>query len=158
MLDTLTFRAARLDELPEIASFWIAMFEEVGIQRESDFDPDWRERFVEYFARRIASGEAQYFVATDGEKLVGTAGAMLADGYPVAIHGRRFGYVFGVRVDPEYRGRGLATSLTEATIAYLKQKNCARIRLHASPFGLPIYQRLGFVPTNEMQLAHADAD
>ena len=152
MLETLTFRTARIDELPKIASFWIAMFEEVGIQREADFVPDWRERFVEYFQRRIALDEARYFVAVEGERIVGTAGAMLADGYPVAIHGRRFGYVFSVRVEPEFRGRGLATALTKRTIAYLQEKRCARIRLHASQFGLPIYERLGFVPTSEMEL------
>ncbi|MBV9269789.1 MAG: GNAT family N-acetyltransferase, partial [Candidatus Eremiobacteraeota bacterium] len=72
--------------------------------------------------------------------------------YPTVIHGLSFGYIFGVRVDPQYRGRGLATELTQAAIAYLKEKNCRRIALHASQFGLPIYERLGFTPSNEMLL------
>jgi len=152
MPQTLTVRSARIDELDTIASFWMAMFEEVGNYREADFDADWRERFVTYFERRIAAEAVRFFVAVDGERIIGTAGAMLADGYPVAIHGLRFGYIFSVCVDPAYRGHGIATALTEATIAYLKEKNCRRIRLHASPFGLHIYERLGFVSTNEMEL------
>ncbi|MGZ3505938.1 MAG: GNAT family N-acetyltransferase [Vulcanimicrobiaceae bacterium] len=78
-----------------------------------------------------------------GERIVGTAGALVRDGYPTAIHGIRTGYIFGVRVEPAYRGNGIATRLTRA---------CIEIRLHASDAGRPIYERLGFSPTNEMRL------
>jgi len=154
MQSTIAFRTAQVEDLPAAASFWIAMYEEAGILRESDFTPDWRARFVEYFSQRIAGGEAQYFIAYQHARIVGTAGAMLADGYPAIVHGLRFGYIFGVYVRPAYRGCGLATSLTREAIAFLKSKNCRRIRLHASAAGRPIYERLGFVPTNEMQLTH----
>ncbi len=57
----------------------------------------------------------------------------------------------------EYRGQGLATKLTELTIGFLRERNVASIRLHASPFGRRIYERLGFVDTDEMQLDLAAA-
>jgi ribosomal protein S18 acetylase RimI-like enzyme len=152
MQTTIAIRTAAIEELPVIASFWMAMYEEAGIFRESDFIADWRTRFEEYFSRRRAAGEAQYFIAADNDRIVGTAGAMLDDGYPTIVHGLRFGYIFGVRVEPEYRGRGIATALTRETIAFLKRRQCRRIRLHASPLGRPIYEGLGFTPTNEMQL------
>lgn len=152
MQDTIAVRAAGAGELPVCAAFWIAMFEEAGILHESEFPEDWRERFVRYFSERIALGEARYFIALEKNQIVGTAGAMLGDGYPVTVHGLRFGYIFGVRVEPHYRGRGLATALTREAIAFLKDLKCRRIRLHASPLGRPIYERLDFVPTNEMQL------
>src|ERR1700756_2541164 len=104
-----TIRPIEVRELSIAASFWLAMFEEAGLWRESDFVPDWRERYASYFDRRITAGEAQLFVATENERIIGTAGAMLADGYPTIVHGLRFGYIFGVRVEPEFRGRGLAT-------------------------------------------------
>lgn len=148
-----TLRTARPDELPRIADFWLAMFEEVGKHYESAFQPGWRERFAAFFEERIARGDAAYFVAADGDKLVGSAGAFLTEAYPSAIHGLRSGYIFGVYVMPAYRGDGLATRLTQATIDFLRGKNAYRIRLHASPFGRPIYERLGFVPTNEMELS-----
>jgi ribosomal protein S18 acetylase RimI-like enzyme len=152
MQETLCLRPAQTQELPIVAQFWLQMFEEVGKHREADFAADWRERFVEYFSRRIAEDEVCYSLALDGERIVGTAGAMLADGYPSAVHGIRTGYIFGVFVLPEYRGRGLATQLTESSIAFLRTRGIRRIRLHASPFGRPIYERLDFVPTNEMEL------
>lgn len=128
------------------------MFEDVGKFRESDFSADWRERFVQYFERRIAEGSAYYALAQDGETCAGTAGALLSDGFPYAIHGLRNGYIFGVRVAPAYRGRGIGTRLTQSALGFLETKQCHRIRLHASPFGKPIYERIGFVPTNEMEL------
>jgi ribosomal protein S18 acetylase RimI-like enzyme len=152
MQDTLLLREAKIDELPAIADHWIAMFEEVGKHHESEFHPGWRERFVAYFAERIAIGEARYFVALDGERVVATAGATMTEGYPSAIHGIQNGYVFGVHVDAAYRGRGIATLLTQRAIAFLEQRKPWAIRLHASPFGRSIYEKLGFKPTNEMQL------
>jgi GNAT superfamily N-acetyltransferase len=152
MQTAVTLRAAQTDELSRIADFWLAMFEEVGKHYEADFQPGWRERFVVFFEERMARGDAAYYVAVDGEKLVGSAGAFLMEAYPSAIHGLRSGYIFGVYVMPAYRGRGLATQLTQATIDFLRRNNAFRIRLHASPFGRPIYERMRFVPTNEMEL------
>ncbi|MGZ3522556.1 MAG: GNAT family N-acetyltransferase [Vulcanimicrobiaceae bacterium] len=87
-----------------------------------------------------------------GERIVGTAGALVRDGYPTAIHGIRTGYIFGVRVEPAYRGNGIAARLTRACIEFLREIECIEIRLHASDAGRPIYERLGFSPTNEMRL------
>jgi GNAT superfamily N-acetyltransferase len=152
MQDTILLREARIGELYAVAEHWIAMFEEVGKHRESDFVAGWRDRFVEYFTAQIHAGSAQYFVAVEDDRIVGTAGALLTDGYPAAIHGIRSGYVFGVHVDEPYRGRGIATRLTNAAVDFLQERAPWAIRLHASPFGRPIYERMGFVPTNEMQL------
>ena len=153
MRDTITLRTARADELATAAEFWIEMYEEAGIWKRADFAAGWERRFIEYFAQRIDQGEAQFTVALQNDRIVGTAGALVADGYPVVISSLRFGYIFGVRVVPEFRSRGVATALTREAIAFLKSLNCRRIRLHASSMGRPIYERLGFVPTNEMQLA-----
>jgi ribosomal protein S18 acetylase RimI-like enzyme len=152
MVETIGLRFAGPPDLPVCAAFWLAMFEEVGLLSESDFRPGWKDRFVEYFTGRIARGEARYSLAVEGETIVGTAGAVMLDGYPSAVHGMRLGYIFGVRVEPQYRGSGIATALTRDCVAFLKSLDCKRIRLHASSAGRPIYEKLGFEPTNEMQL------
>lgn len=150
------FRTAQSCEMPEMASFWLAMFEEIGPNPERDFRRDWRDAFVRYFERRIQAGEAAYFVAADNGKLVGSAAGILSDGYPTEIHGVVHGYVLGVYVLPAYRGRGIATKLTELTIDFLRRLKVASIRLHASPFGKSIYERVGFIQTNEMKLELAE--
>ena len=151
-VDDPVIRPGTFAELNVYAEFWLAMFEEVGNIAESDMVSDWRGRFRHYLERRIADGEAGFFVALDGDEIVGTAGALIADGYPFAVHGIKRGYIFGVRVDPAHRSRGIATRLTQEATAFLRGIGCTRVRLHASPFGRPVYERLGFRPTNEMEL------
>lgn len=146
------YREARDADLPACAELWLAMFEEVGKHQESDFLPDWRERFVTYASRRIKSDELRYFVAELDGEIAGTAGALIREGYPTEIHGLSHGYIFGVSVKPSARNRGVATHLTTLAVEWLKERGVARLQLHASPFGRPIYEKMGFVPTNEMQL------
>jgi ribosomal protein S18 acetylase RimI-like enzyme len=151
-LQALTYRVAVTDDLPAIAQLWLDMFEEVGKYREADFSPDWRARFCDYMRRRIALHEARYFVAEEHDGIAGAAGALVRDGYPMEISGVRNGYIFGVSVKPKMRGRGIATALTQNCVAWLKEISVGRILLHASPFGRPIYEKMGFIPTNEMEL------
>lgn len=152
MAAAITIRAAAIEELPECAGFWLEMFREIRMLTERDLPRDWRERYIDYFARRITAGEARYVIALDEQRLVATAGAMLEDGYPTAIHGLPFGYIFGVRVEPQYRNRGIGSRLMRETITFLRDLKCRRIRLHASVFGRRIYEGLGFTATNEMEL------
>ncbi|MDP9017880.1 MAG: GNAT family N-acetyltransferase [Candidatus Eremiobacteraeota bacterium] len=146
------YRVARNEDLPAIAQLWLEMFEAVGKHAETDFLPDWRQRFVEYASRRMQCDELRYFVVEDAGEIVASAGALVRDGYPMVVHGVRNGYIFGVSVKPKARKRGIATTLTQQCVAWLKDSGVRRILLHASPFGKPIYDRLGFIPTNEMEL------
>ena len=152
MLESLTVRDACAADLPTFARFWISMFEEIGMFAERDFAGGWDEPFVEYFENRIARGEACLSVAVDGERVVATAGALESDGYPAIIHGVKLGYVFGVRVEPEFRRMGLARALTQRSVEFLRARGCKRIRLHASDAGRTIYESLGFRASNEMVL------
>jgi len=148
----LTYRIATPDDLPACAGLWLQMFEAVGKYQESDFVADWRERFVRYGTARIPSGEYRYFVADDSGEIVGCAGALVRDGYPFEISAVRNGYIFGVSVKPRMQKRGIATVLTTHCVDFLKEIGVGRILLHASPFGRPIYEKMGFISTNEMEL------
>jgi ribosomal protein S18 acetylase RimI-like enzyme len=148
----ITIRAGTVDELDRFADFWLAMFEEIGTLSAGDLPVQWRANFADYLQKRIALREAGFFVADHGNGIVGTAGGLIADGYPAEIHGRKRGYIFGVCVLAEFRRRGLAEQLTARTVEFLHELGCSTVRLHASQFGRRVYERLGFVPTNEMEL------
>ncbi|MCJ8279652.1 MAG: GNAT family N-acetyltransferase [Rivularia sp. ALOHA_DT_140] len=51
-----------------------------------------------------------------------------------------------------HRRKGIAKQLTKATIEHLKSINCTSAILNASPAGKPVYNNLGFSPSNAMKL------
>lgn len=61
-------------------------------------------------------------------------------------------YVLNVYTAPEARGKGYATLLMEAVLAECGKRNTPTVVLHASPLGRPVYERLGFTPSDEMLL------
>jgi GNAT superfamily N-acetyltransferase len=63
------------------------------------------------------------------------------------------GYVASVYTRPEWRGRGVGTSLIRESIAEARRRGLARIRLHATESGRRVYTALGFAArTDEMEL------
>ena len=57
-----------------------------------------------------------------------------------------------VHVDPAWRRQKIGEGLTRACIDHLREQGCSRVILHATPFGRPVYERLGFAASNEMRL------
>ena len=55
-----------------------------------------------------------------------------------------------VLVDQRYRHQGIGSRLVENALSYLRQRSVTTIRLDATRFGQPVYQRLGFV--NDFEL------
>jgi ribosomal protein S18 acetylase RimI-like enzyme len=60
--------------------------------------------------------------------------------------------VLNVYVAPAWRRRGVGEALMRAVLDALAARGIRRIVLHASDNGRPLYERLGFVATNEMRL------
>ncbi len=65
------------------------------------------------------------------------------------------GWIGMIFVDEALRGRGLGTALTEAVIAELERAGCRTFALIASPYGKPIYERLGFATEVAYQIVAA---
>jgi GNAT superfamily N-acetyltransferase len=143
-------REARPQELDTAAGFWGEMYRELALGPE--LEPDWLRRATAYFERRRAATELEYFVAIGGGDVVGAAGAFLDGGFPSEFCDRRRGYIYGVYVLPAWRGKGIATRLARAGVDWLRARGCTRIKLHAAKNARPIYERLGFEPSNEMVL------
>jgi len=64
----------------------------------------------------------------------------------------RRSWIMNMYTDPEYRGRGLATSIIEAIIIWCRENEFHWVSLRASDAGRHLYESLGFKPTNEMRL------
>jgi GNAT superfamily N-acetyltransferase len=59
--------------------------------------------------------------------------------------------VVNVYTEPDFRGMGIARALMNTLLKWATGQAYDRVVLHASDAGRPLYQSLGFVPTNEMR-------
>ena len=57
-----------------------------------------------------------------------------------------------VYVHPDQRGKGVARLLLERVLDECAARGVTQVSLHASEAGRPLYEKLGFKPTNEMKL------
>ncbi len=122
---------------------------------ESAIATDWLEMTLQFIYHARQTLGYQAFVAEVEGQVVGSAGCQRSAGlYPNILKAaeRCDGYIWGVYVEPGYRGQGIATQLTQQAIAYLKAINCTHAVLNASPSGKSVYARLGFVNSNSMRL------
>ena len=73
-------------------------------------------------------------------------------GDTVAIAEGRHGTIVNVFTEPEWRRRGVAALLLQRIIAWSREERLDRLVLHASSAGRALYEKMGFVATNEMRL------
>ena len=64
--------------------------------------------------------------------------------------------ILNMYVDPEFRRQGIAHRLMQIMIGWCRKEGFVNVQLHASDQGRPLYESLGFKPTNEMQLKLTD--
>ena len=106
----------------------------------SEFEsPDYILEGTEEFRKCLHDEEylagIEYYGAFDGEKLIGTIG-IRADKNHIC-------FFF---VDGDYHRNGIGTGMFQYL---LKSYSGKKITLNASPYGLPFYKAIGFVPTDE---------
>ncbi|QDR82988.1 GNAT family N-acetyltransferase [Sporomusa termitida] len=143
---------AKLSEIDEIIELKLSMFRESGYM--DLLADDAKQRIRQKYIHLYQNDEAAHFIVKDGDKIMACCGGFIKSDIPYCFFKQPFyGFIGDVYTVPRERTRGLATELTKATIAWLKSKGVRTIRLLASEQGKPIYQKMGFVNTDEMALA-----
>lgn len=148
-------RPASTEDCELIAFHRKAMFEDMG-EAQPQYSEQARREFAAWLQPRIASGEYTGLLACEGERVLAGLGIWWIE-WPPGPGAVQDGitlraYIMNVYTFPEYRGRGLASSLMRAALDACRQRGVRRITLHASDQGRPIYEGFGFSATNEMKL------
>lgn len=144
------------DEL--IARHFLATWREAGVPAEAVLG-DAHARIHAFLAEaRAGLGFAAFVAEADGAPVGSAACQFYRAPYPdvLAPSHRRYGYIWGVYVEPAWRRRGIARRLTAATLDHLRALGCTRALLNASPEGRLVYAGMGFQPSTEMRLDLAD--
>ena len=106
----------------------------------------------------LCEGSYVGWLAMDqGDQVIAGAGADVKPQLPRISHdGTRvvtapLPLVVNVYTEPPWRGKGVARALMRTVMEWAAAQGFDRVILHASDVGRPLYQSLGFAPTNEMR-------
>ena len=135
---------ATKDDIEELIRLRIAyMVDDFGSVSEEE-RAGMEKQLPDYFARKLGS-ELIAFVARDADKIVSVAYLHIIEmpANSILLNGL-YGEVLSVYTEPEYRGRGLCSTLMRNRVEYGKKRGLGRIDLSATDEGYPIYAKIGF--------------
>ena len=158
MTDKFLVRFATPEDADIIALHRVRMFHDMGEvpnQLLETFQTQARDRLRKYFA----SGEYVGWLAspaTSPGQIIGGAGVQLRQtlphpDYSGGLARGRHAVIINVFTEPEWRRQGVGELLLRQIIDWSREQKLDRLILHASKQGRSLYERLGFVPTNEMR-------
>jgi GNAT superfamily N-acetyltransferase len=139
------------------------MFRDIG-SLQPIIEAPLRDAAAAHIREAMAAGEYVAWLAhpvAEPQRIVGGAGVQLRrllprpeEGATRVLMGRE-GIVLNVYVEHDYRRRGVARRLMETIMSWTARTDIVRLVLHASDEGRPLYERMGFKPTNEMRYVGA---
>ena len=146
-------READLNDVCHLVHHRRAMFEDMGHR-----DPVLLDRVDQasqtYFIEALRLGTYKAWLAEAPEpRVVAGGGIVIAawPGYPGESLAKR-AWILNMYTEPYARRRGLAKQLLQTMLDWCRNEGFRSVSLHASPAGRPLYESLGFQPTNEMRL------
>lgn len=144
---------ATVEDAPAIAHHRAAMFRDM--KEVDDTGASVIENAsIDHLASLIQAREYFGFLAEFEGEVVGGGGVWLRQVLPRPglLQGSIEAYVLNVYTEPEHRRGGVARAIMETIIDWSRGQRFARIALHASREGRPLYEDLGFELSNEYRL------
>ena len=148
-----TVRRATFDDADALVAHRRAMFHEMGYGDEAALDA-MAAAFRPWLLEKIDAGEyLAWVVQPSASSIAAGLGLWLMDWPPHMIGpGARRGNILNVYTRPDCRRQGLARRLMNVALDWCRENGIRAVILHSSKDGRPLYDSLGFRPTNEMRL------
>ncbi len=145
-------RPATVDDAPVIARHRAAMFRDMG-DASGDDVARIESASILYLRQMMSERRFLGWLAERHGEVVAGGGLVVSQllPRPGAVDGGEQALILNVYCEPEHRRRGLARALMAAMLEWCKRERIAKVVLHASQDGRPLYESLGFVQTNEMR-------
>ena len=154
-----TIRRVTLDDLEEILLHRRQMFEDMGHRESAVLDEIVRSSRPVLREFLAAGSYVGWFAMTTENRVAGGGGILISPSLsgPLAPDKAERVYMWNVFTYPEFRKRGLARLVTQTAIDYCRRHGHKILWLHASQYGRPLYESMGFNQTNEMKLVIREA-
>jgi GNAT superfamily N-acetyltransferase len=148
----IAIRQATLNDLPAILRHRRGMYEDMGY-KDGPALAGMVSTSENYLQQALADGSFRGWVAEANGRVVAGAAILISPwpSHPYDQQCRR-ATILNMYVDPKFRRQGIARRLMHAMLEWCRMQGFVNVQLHASDQGRPLYESLGFKPTNEMQL------
>jgi GNAT superfamily N-acetyltransferase len=152
-------RCATVDDAAVIARHRAAMFYDMKSVNEIEAASIISASIPQLF-EMIAEGDYLGWIVELDEKVIASGGVMMRRLLPRPgnLQGSEEAYILNVYTEPEHRRRGLARIIMETILAWCRERDVARVTLHPSDEGEPLYRSLGFERTKEMLWVRPESD
>jgi GNAT superfamily N-acetyltransferase len=150
-----SIRLANLADVATITHHRRAMFTEMGLQ--GDYE-QMAEQFAAWLQIALNQSYFGWLVETQTGQVVAGGGVSLISKPPGPQDlNQVLAYVYNIYTEPGHRRRGLARRLMQTIHQWCRERGLKTVALHASDFGRPPYESLGYQATTEMKLTLEDA-
>ncbi len=128
------------------------MFADMGEGDEASLDA-MSEATRPILAAALVDGSYRGWLVEVAGRVVAGGGVALFGFQPTpADLSPRRAWIVNIYTEPAFRRQGLAKLVMRGIIDWCRAEGLSIVRLHASDAGRPLYQSMGFEPTNEMRL------
>jgi len=151
-------RPAAVSDAAAIASHRVRMFSDMGQMPTAALAAGLLAQSSVAIAASLRDGSYLGWLAIDhGDRVIAGVGVHIKPQLPRLSHdGARVvtapvPLVVNVYTEPAWRGQGIARALMQSLMDWASAAGCDRVLLHAADAARPLYESLGFTPTNEMR-------
>ena len=145
-------RRSTVADAEVLAEQRLRMFSDAGLADETAM-AGMVERFIPWVRVKLEDRSYVGWLIEENGRAIAGAGLWVMEFPPHFLDPEpRRAYLLNFYVAPEMRGRGFARQLLALAIDEARARGIKVVTLHASKFGKPIYERNGFVMSNEMIL------
>lgn len=144
-----TIRPATLADLPTIVHHRRAMFTDMGLS--GDYEA-MDAHFDLWLQQAMASQNYWgWLVETEAGEIAAGGGVGLLPRPPSPQDfNEQWAFVYNVYTEPPHRRQGLARQIMETIHHWCRQRGLKTVGLSASEFGKPLYQALGYRPSETL--------
>ncbi|MBO0792954.1 MAG: GNAT family N-acetyltransferase [Ktedonobacteraceae bacterium] len=145
-----TVRRATVDDVDQLVQLRLALFQATGDLKSDEPSSELIEATQVYFLNHLPSERFIAFIAESEGRIIGTSGLVFLEKPPTDEN--RAGleaYIMNMYTIPEWRGKGVATSLMQAIIHFVKTTPAKRLWLRTTEDGKHVYKNSGFVYTSQ---------
>jgi GNAT superfamily N-acetyltransferase len=154
-----TIRAATAADAGTLSRLRIALFQELGQHPQPAVRVSFLPASEVAFAKGLSGGFCHAWLAeSDAGEPIGSVAMLIAPKLPSPVSlATQEGYLLNVYTVPAWRRRGVAAGLAAAALIEARRLGLARVRLHATAAGQPVYAAAGFrMRDDEMELRLSD--